>query len=380
MLKQIRSVIRRAIQTTGYTVVRLPPARPAAILSAKGTPLVGAVPQTAIRFRDQVADAKPMSHGERYAEIDALLARVVPWSGQVPEGYAVDFLGILTDGSFLWHQTGPFGGQHVNTALPTLATYGEAWFEVADWFYSARDAGGQYVAVSLGAAFGAQLVGAWKVLQAINPMPARLVAVEPVPENCEWTRRHMAINGIDPEQQWIIQAALGVDNEPILFPVGAPGTGLTASVQTNSEYARHGYAEIFQRRGLSDRVVENMFLYNSTGITHDLGLGYSAEVKFVSAVTLRDVLAPYDRIDLLEVDIQQAEAHVIAPFMEVVNRKVRRVHIGSHGREVHVALRLLFSAAGWEIVFDYAPDSRHVTERGALELGDGILTARNPAV
>ena len=190
----------------------------------------------------------------------------------------------------------------------------------------------------------------------------------------------MANNGIDPDAHWIIQAALGVDNEPSLFPVGAPGTGLTASVQTNSTQARQSYADFFAHKGSCERVLRNILLHNSTGATHKLAFGYDAEIKFVSTVTLQDVLSPFDRVDLLEVDIQQAEGHVIAPFMTLINRKVRRVHIGTHGRDIHAMLRALFSQAGWEIVFDYAPDRTHATERGQLKVGDGILSARNPDV
>jgi hypothetical protein len=95
---------------------------------------------------------------------------------------------------------------------------------------------------------------------------------------------------------------------------------------------------------------------------------------------LQDVLAPLDRVDLLETDIQRTEAEIFPPALELVNRKVRRVHLGTHGRDVHAMLRALFAEAGWEIVFDYGP-GRHMTPRGPLALGsDGILTARNPAV
>jgi FkbM family methyltransferase len=378
MWNRIKRVINHGIRAAGYTLVRLP--SEAAELSGTDIPLRRVGEQLPIDLAGSTDADESSPASDHFAEVDALLAQITPWSGLVPEGYVVDFLGILTDGSFLWNKTGPFGGQYVTTTLPTLAANGEGWFEIADWFYSARDAHDQYVAVSLGAAFGVQLVGAWKALQAINPLPARLVAVEPVPENCDWTRRHMASNGIDPDAHWIIQAALGVDNEPSLFPVGAPGTGLTASVQTDSAQARQSYADFFVRSGSCERVLRNILLHNSTGATHKLALGYNAEIKFVSTVTLRDVLSPFDRVDLLEVDIQQAEAHVIPPFMALVNRKVRRVHIGTHGRDVHAMLRVLFSEAGWEIVFDYAPDRTHVTERGRLELGDGILSARNPDV
>lgn len=380
MLKLIKSAILRGIRSRGYMLVRIPVGKSPVDLSTSDAPLVGGSATSRIERGASPGPGEPISISGQFAEVEALLAQITPWSGAVPKGYAVDFLGILTDGRFLWNRSGPFEGGHASTALPTLASHGEAWFEIADWLYSARDATGQYVAISLGAAFGAQLVGAWKALQALNPLPARLVAVEPVAANCDWIRRHMADNGIDPNAHWIVQAALGADNEPILFPVGAPGTGMTASVVINSAESRKAFAETFPRRDDCGRMLKNIFLYNSTGIAHDLEFGHSAEIKLVSAVTLRDVLAPFDRVDLLEVDIQQAEVQVIEPYVDLLTRRVRRVHIGTHGCEIHDALRSIFSAAGWEVVFDYAPDTHHVTARGPLDLGDGILTVRNAKV
>jgi FkbM family methyltransferase len=377
-VKLVKRAILRAIRAAGYMLVPLPLGDPAALRAGGPTPTAASPPLAVDRDRPPAGTAGPRV--DRFAEVEALLRLISPWSGDVPGGFSVDFLGIRTDGSFLWNKAGPFGGRHETTSLPTVASYGEAWFEVASWLLSARDAKDRYVAISLGAAFGAQLVGAWKALHAINPLPARLVAVEPVPENCRWMRSLMTTNGIDPDDHWIIQAAVGADNEPVLFPVGAPGSGLNESVITNSAQSRRAYADLLRRRGHSERVLDNILVHNSTGLTRDLGHGYSGEVKFVSAVTLRDVLAPFDRVDLLEADVQHAEANVIPPFMDHLNRKVRRVHIGTHGREAHDLLRALFARAGWEIVFDYAPNARHETARGPMDLGDGILAARNPQV
>ena len=377
-MKLVKRAILRAIRAAGYMLVPLPLGDPAALRAGGPTPTAARPPLAVDRDRPPGGTAGPRV--DRFAEVEALLRLISPWSGDVPGGFSVDFLGIRTDGSFLWNKAGPFGGRYETTSLPTVASYGEAWFEVASWLLSARDAKDRYVAISLGAAFGAQLVGAWKALHAINPLPARLVAVEPVPENCRWMRSLMTTNGIDPDDHWIIQAAVGADNEPVLFPVGAPGSGLNESVITNSAQSRRAYADLLRRRGHSERVLDNILVHNSTGLTRDLGHGYSGEVKFVSAVTLRDVLAPFDRVDLLEADVQHAEANVIPPFMDHLNRKVRRVHIGTHGREAHDLLRALFARAGWEIVFDYAPNARHETARGPMDLGDGILAARNPQV
>lgn len=58
------------------------------------------------------------------------------------------------------------------------------------------------------------------------------------------------------------------------------------------------------------------------------------------------------------------------------------------------AIRKAFHAAGYALVplperirertrpgvFDYAPDASHMTEQGRLDLIDGVLSARNPAL
>lgn len=379
MLGPVKRALRKAFHAAGYAVVPLPeriherPRPDVAAITPVGLPAQVNAPMPP-------AAAPPIATARTFAEVEALLDRIKPWSGNVPAGYAVDALGIFTDARFLVSSTGPFEAHDETTQRPSLPTWGEHYLELADWLLAAHDAARRFVAVSLGAAYGAQLVLAWKVLNAINPLPCRLVGVEPVPENCAWMRRHMADNGIDPEQHWIVQAALGADNEPVLFPVGAPGSGRTGCTDTNNAVSRRTYAELICARGSAEQALENILRYNSTGLGYDLGDGFHGEVKFVSAVTLHDVLMPFDRVDLLEADIQHAEIDVFPPFIDVLNRKVRRVHIGSHGREAHELLRALFVGAGWEIIFDYAPDTRHVTEVGPLEQIDGVLSARNPAL
>ena len=119
---------------------------------------------------------------------------------------------------------------------------------------------------------------------------------------------------------------------------------------------------------------------NSTGITTNLvpGHNFPAEIKLVSAITLADVLGPFDFLDYLESDIQQSEILVFPPYMDVVKRKVRRVHIGTHGKDVHNALLELFEMDGWQIVFNYEPNSTFESALGNFSTNDGVLTARNP--
>ena len=68
---------------------------------------------------------------------------VVPYAGDVPKGFFVDFLGRMTDAHFHAAQAGEshdpeaFPGGFVQTALPELAD-DEFWFEAVDWVEAAE--------------------------------------------------------------------------------------------------------------------------------------------------------------------------------------------------------------------------------------------------
>lgn len=300
----------------------------------------------------------------------------------VPGGYITDFLGTLIDTRFLGLDPNKFPARVTHEDIPTLRDNdqgdGEWWFETVDWFVAAESARDRFVMISLGASYGAQLVGAYRALQIVNPsLPARLVAVEADPESADWIRQHFRDNGIDPTSHWIMQAAVSDTNEPVLFPVGAPGLGSNNCISTNDGKARNYWVNVIRRNGNADAALENLIRYGTTGLMHDLGEGHAGEVKFVSAVTLRDLLAQFQRVDLLECDIQQSEIVALPPFIDLLRQKVKRIHIGTHGKGIHSALLELFAKDGWDIVFNFPPNALHSTPLGPFSTNDGVLTVRN---
>jgi hypothetical protein len=372
----VKSVLRRM---PGYPAVRaaLRGERPAAGV----TSVAGAVRPTrapdpfAGRQSNYVNDMAP------YADI---FAGVTPWAGEVPRGYLIDFAGALTDGEFrtmFGVEPSGLGGNHQQTQLPVIED-GEGWFEAANWVMAAREAKDRFVMITLGACYGAQAVGSYRMLQQLNPMPCKLVAVEPVPENFEWTARHFRDNGLDPNEHWLVPHAIGADIAPVLFPVGAAGTGAQNAVATNNEEARKHYVEVFTRAGrdTAENALRNLLLHNTTGLSRNLveGHDFKAEIKLVSAVTLRELLGPFERVDYLESDIQQSEIFVFPPFIDLLRKKVHRIHIGTHGKDVHWQLHDLFANNGWQIVFSFEPNARHDTALGSFETNDGVLTVVNP--
>jgi hypothetical protein len=194
-----------------------------------------------------------------------------------------------------------------------------------------------------------------------------------------WTRKHLFDNGIDPDKQWLLQAAITDSNEPVYFPVGSPGSGAQNCFSTNAREARAAYLDYFVRSGTIAEALESILLRGTTGIEKDLvaGMNFKAEIKMVSSITLPDVLGPFDFVDFLEEDVQQSEIVVFPPCTEVLKQRVRRVHIGTHGGDVHSELAALLRRDGWSIVFDYAPNSEFDTLHGKFSTNDGVLSAVN---
>ena len=310
---------------------------------------------------------------------------LTPWSGHVPRGYLADFLGIFTDVKFLplsGLDRRTVGGGKVATRLPEIGEgrNGEGWFEAINWVDAVRDARKRFVMMSLGAHYGAQLVGAHRMLQILNPMSSTLVAVEAEPENYTSISEHMRNNGIDPDLHWLLRMAVSDTREPALFPVGAPGIGSNNCFATNTPNSRRIFADLIIRDGDPNAALRKLFIDNTTGFTQPVhpGMPYMTEVKVVSAITLEDLLGPFERVDYLEADIQQSEIVALPPFIDALRKKVRRIHIGTHGKDEHAFLHRLFAEKGWEIVFNFGPNAQYECALGKFELNDGVLTVRNP--
>ncbi len=329
-----------------------------------------------------------------------LFSGIAPWAGMSPKGCRADFLGAFTDIAFdLRYTENPpeIGGRYVETRLPQLDNTkppgtpldvanlrGEGWFEAANWVIAAREARERFVMITLGACYGAQAVGSYLALQKLNPMPCKLVAVEPVPENMELLRRHFRNNGIDSDVHWLVPTAVSSGCDPAFFAMTPWSMGSQNCFSTNERSAREDYYRRVISSGKVAEALSDLLLRNSTGIevsgrSAD-GAPLKGEIKYVSALTLAELLGPFTMVDYLESDIQQSEIIAFPPFMTLLKKKVRRIHIGTHGKETHDLLHELFVREGWRVVFSYEPEGRFDTPLGSFKTGDGILTVRNPVL
>ncbi len=307
-------------------------------------------------------------------------ANLDPWYGECKAGCFPNFLGVMTDLAFVErhhpsNMARPANDGTFTTNVPKVMD-GEPFFEFAAIRKAVEAAQDKFVMVELGGGYGARSVDAHKVLQDRNPMPCQLVIVEAEPTHFQWARQHLTANGIDPNDHWLINAAVSIDSQPQLFMRGS-GVFFNGIVDPHDIKS---LAEQITEQGASDQVLYNLMSAGRCGMSIPYRSAAGDDVfdyAFVSAMALGDILAPLPHVDLMDIDIQGAEDTVIEPAMDLLNKRVRRLHIGTHRADIHSGLWELFFANEWVCEFDYPPFSRNSTPWGDFETSDGILHFHN---
>ena len=95
-------------------------------------------------------------------------------------------------------------------------------------------------------------------------------------------------------------------------------------------------------------------------------------------VSLNTLLAPLDRVDLIELDIQGAAFGVLSAAAEMLSRRVKRLRIATHTTEAESALRTLSRDLAWENLHDYLYGGVRATPWGPIYFGDGVQSWISP--
>lgn len=278
----------------------------------------------------------------------------------------VDFLGTKTRHIFEAGMRGDEPAHAVRHMVPSYPAFNEEYFEWVDILESVAEASGTFVMVELGAGYGRWLMRAASALRTKPGCVFQSVAVEPEPDHFRWLLQNYRDNGLDPTEHELTWAAIGAQPRYVPFWIGEAdgwyGQALAAPDATS-------LPDVRERRRLRARSV--------------LGRppAWSPKEKtvvWVPQITLMDVLAPYPRVDLIDLDVQGAELDVLQPAMGLLTARVRRVHIGTHAHVLEERLRDLFTQYGWTKLNDYPSQMKSWTPFGEIEFGDGVQTWLNP--
>ncbi|MFZ1994028.1 MAG: FkbM family methyltransferase, partial [Solirubrobacteraceae bacterium] len=182
---------------------------------------------------------------------------------------------------------------------------------------------------------GKWIVSGIAALRTYSGLPYHVVGVESEPTHFKWMEQHLKDNDADAERAKLMRAAVAREDGQVWFHVGAPadwyGQGIAGEPeQTQSTLGKRLIRSLQRRvRGGSDRGVDR-----------------------VRAVSLRTLLGPLDRVDLIDADIQGAEADAIEPAADLLDAKVKLVYVATHNRDNEDRVRAVFKTLG-ESLWDY---------------------------
>lgn len=281
------------------------------------------------------------------------------WEGMAPAGFWVNFLGVKISTTFQsTSHTGhppPSRDRFLKTQYPPFdqqppqfsgheeaiewTEVPEEYFEWIDLLEAVRSAKDHFTMIELGAGWGRWISSAAAALRQANPLPYTLVAVEAEPTHFKWMKEHLRNNDVDLSCCQLLQAAVADKEGTVGFHTGTTSWGGPADWYGQS-------------------------------------IGGPTQVK---SVTLTSILASVSTpVDLLDLDVQGAELMVLEAAAETVDQKVRRVHVGTHSREIEAGLRRLFGDLGWTNSNDFPAQSKSQTAWGQIEFQDGVQTWVNP--
>lgn len=241
----------------------------------------------------------------------------------------------------------------------------EEYFEWISLLRAVSEAKQSFTVVELGAGFGRWAARAVLAARQKELDPS-VILVEADPVHLNWAHDHMRVNGIHGKVQYI-EAAIGAVAGRSQFVVKRPDFAA-------SDEPRQWYGQALNWTNTQHHVMTDRSYFGRP--VADNGTGW--DMIDVDVVTLDDVLRGVERVDLLDMDIQGAEADVIEGGIDILCAKVARTHIGTHSHEVEARIRSVMLARGWVAEWDFPCTSLVDTVYGPIRFGDGAQAWINP--
>lgn len=295
-----------------------------------------------------------------------VFSRFKLFGGKLPGGYDLDsFLGTINRLEFVKEVTrreGPLEVYYPN--------FDNEYFEWIDILESVIAAKRSYTMIELGAGYGRWAVRAgFAVRQYNRSLPFHLIAVEAEPVHFEWMGLHFQDNQIDTTHHRLIHAAVSDTEGEVLFSIGGPRGG--AFDHSPNAWYGQSLTKDHDLLGRSEECGE----YSGYKVTcHESGWRSIT----VPSVSLAAILEGLGQVDLIDMDIEGHELRAIRSAIKRLNTQVKRLHIGTHGKDIEVGLRQTFSAHGWRCLTDFSLLSSSETPWGTISFDNGVQSWLNP--
>lgn len=223
--------------------------------------------------------------------------------------------------------------------------------------------------IELGAGYGRWAVRAAFAAQQYNPkLRCHVIAVEAEPTVYGWLKEHFLHNGLKPRQHTLIHAAVTDQPGKVEFYIGGPRGG-PYDLPPNAWYG--------QCLAKGNDAAESWRDGKYCGFKVLLHKNGWRTIR-VPGVSMGAILKKLDRVDLIDLDIEGQELASLTSVASELDGKVKRLHIGTHGKEIEAGLRQLLSARGWQCHADYSLFSTSETPWGPISFENGVQSWVNP--
>lgn len=292
---------------------------------------------------------------DKHAGHSVYFDRFPPRTIKVPPGYATDYLGNMLPVHFGWTES---PGTY-ETTIPEIT---EEYFEVLDIFEAVLDARGTFNMHEWGSGFARWTSFGIRAAREQGIEDIKCTCVEAEPKHLAFSIEMLSLLGVPAQQSRFYPFALSGKTETSLFVIGRKGTSgndpwfgqalndMGAYEATGDEY-------------FSQPVVENP-------------LGFRAIEVLVEPPST--ILKDERFVDLIDMDIQGAEADAVEECINELDSKVRRLHIGTHSAAVEERLRAVLGSHGWILLRDLPNHAPSVTAFGEVNCVDGVQSWFNP--
>lgn len=290
----------------------------------------------------------------------ALRARFEQREPPTRPGYVTDFLGLHTHESYLAR-----GAVARDGRIDGLPVAGDAQCSISEWAAGLRGVElgrADFVAVELGAGWGAWMAILCRAARIRGATSIRAVGCEADPGHCQMLRHHLEVNGFRPDEYRLFEGAVAPSRGVALFPV---------SSDSSQDW---GMRPIFCR---SDREADAV-LHSSTQLADYRGFAFE-RFQRVNCYALVDIFAGLDHVDVMHVDVQGSEFDLVSQNLDLLTKRVGYLILGTHTRHVEGLLIDLLSRSGWRLELE-EPCSFELHSGRFAPLVDGVQGWRNLAI
>jgi len=239
--------------------------------------------------------------------------------------------------------------------LPKDEEYFE-WLSLIDSILKAKN---EFTMIELGAGHGRWGAISHKITKFFNLNP-KIKFCEADPQKVKMLRENLQFNNIKEDDYFIFNNAISSEKKEINFYIGMPQIN-------NEENPTLWYGQsISKDYEQQEKVSKNQYF------GHDV-IEFKSKWRAIkiSTISLEDMLQRDETVDLVDMDIQGAELEVIENSIEIINKKVKKLHISTHSRENDKKIKAILAKNKWRKNFAFKCFSLNLTKNGIILFNDG---------